>query len=444
MSYDSLSEVWQVTTGHWTAKHSVAYDALIWASLKSTGDVAMLALLQTVAMSASLSCLGLALRRLRAPAGWIVAATVIVAAVPATGGFTISIWKDVPLAICTVLMAATILRLCAGERSRTHFVALAAELFGICLFRNNGFLVAAIGLLIVVIFLGGVRRSLLLFGVPAIVAAIGVNSLFFPALGVKGVRPTLTYATAYGDLAVAYARVPSEFTKADKRLLKQVSPLSHWKAAGKVCSVSDPLTGGDPDDPNPQFNVNAADRLHTDLVSLWVKMIKRSPNVVFGARLCRSTIAWSPFPTNRVDHAQVFSNPDVAKGAWGWTSSGGKLADSSYRGVIRTRPLSATLHRAAKFVWLASKTSQLEWLLWRGATWCYVAYAALFLLGARRRTPWLMAAAAALAGQQIGFVLACPAPLYRYMAGPMIIGLMFLPLLAAWWRERPDREPVRT
>src|SRR5262245_391374 len=52
MSYDSMSEIWQVTTGHWTAKHSVAYDALIWTSLKVTGDVAALALIQTLAMSA--------------------------------------------------------------------------------------------------------------------------------------------------------------------------------------------------------------------------------------------------------------------------------------------------------------------------------------------------------------------------------------------------------
>ncbi|MGW0065674.1 hypothetical protein ACWDTT_37970, partial [Streptosporangium sandarakinum] len=53
MSPDTVSYVRHVTTGPWTATHSVAYDALLRLSLRVTGDLSPGARLQTTAQSAA-------------------------------------------------------------------------------------------------------------------------------------------------------------------------------------------------------------------------------------------------------------------------------------------------------------------------------------------------------------------------------------------------------
>jgi len=55
-----------------------------------------------------------------------------------------------------------------------------------------------------------------------------------------------------------------------------------------------------------------------------------------------------------------------------------KVRGNPYRSALRSAPLSSQLNTAANFLWNASLTAQLQWLLWRGAFWCYLAYLVLF------------------------------------------------------------------
>src|SRR5258708_9965285 len=94
MSFDSVTYVWQVTTGNWRADHSVLYDGLVWSSLKLTGDLALLTLGQAVAAAAALASLATAIRGLRVPGPWAPAAAAAVAALPAPGGAWASVSND--------------------------------------------------------------------------------------------------------------------------------------------------------------------------------------------------------------------------------------------------------------------------------------------------------------------------------------------------------------
>lgn len=90
---------------------------------------------------------------------------------------------------------------------------------------------------------------------------------------------------------------------------------------------------------------------------------------------------------------------------WGFRS----IQDSPYRPVLTARPLSRTLNHAANFGRSAFRVPQLEWLFWRGATWCYATYALVALLARARRCRPLLA----LAGVSSACSSPCSQPIPR-------------------------------
>src|SRR5687767_12295633 len=54
MSYDTVTYVWQVSTGNWSSNHSVLYSSLVWLSLQATGQLGLLTLAQTIVAAAGL------------------------------------------------------------------------------------------------------------------------------------------------------------------------------------------------------------------------------------------------------------------------------------------------------------------------------------------------------------------------------------------------------
>lgn len=427
MSYDSIAYVWHVTTGHWMANHSVLYDCLVWLSLRVSGDLAVLTLAQAAAASASMAMLASALRAFRVPGRWAAVAAVAVAALPSTGTFVVTVWKDVPFSLCAVAMTATLIRLLTRRRA-ADVVVLGVEILGLALFRNNGFLFVLITAALVIVLVAGVRLRVTIATAVPLAITYALSALVYPALGVEPVRPSLTYATAYSDIAVAYRARPKIFRAADLAVMAKVAPLDHWRSTA-TCYDSDPTM-------KKPFSWTAADQNYRQLVDLWVRTIGRAPDLVVDARFCRGSIAWVAFPGAAGERALIGRSDDVPADLFGWTTFNEEMRNSPYRPVLRTRPISRSLHDAAVFLRVATDSHSLEWLFWRGATWCYVAYAAVALLAWRRRRWALLAVAAPVAGQQFGVLVAIPAPLFRYMAAPIMIGVMLVPLALAALRRR--------
>ncbi|MDX6394787.1 MAG: hypothetical protein QOJ73_5850 [Streptosporangiaceae bacterium] len=428
MSYDSVIYVLQVTIGPWVDNHSVLYNSLVWLSLHTTGGLAALTLAQTVAMSASFGYTVAAFRRLGVRARWTGMAAVIVAVVPPTGAFIVFIWKDVPFTICAFLIVPTLAHLVSlrggpgwrrDGRVNVLIGAVGLELLGLMLFRLNGFIIVAFTAAILVVVLAGLRVRVAAVAVASIVLAVFLNAVVYPAVGIQKPSSSLSFGPAYGDIAVAYAERPSSFSAADTRLMARVAPLAEWRKSAN-CYDSDPTTT------IPGFTPRAAQLDHR-LVSLWLQILKRSPDLILGARICRGSIAWSIFPGP--SNGQTLKPVDQVPANLFLLAP--KVRGNPYRSALRSAPLSSKLNATANFLWNASLTAQLQWLLWRGAFWCYLAYLVLFAYSRARRNWAVLSLGAILVGQQLGVMADIPAQLYRYMVSPIFIGIMLVPLYFA-------------
>jgi hypothetical protein len=433
MTYDSAIYVLHVTVGPWVANHSVLYDAMVWLSLHASGGLAGLTLAQTAAMSAALGYTVAAFRCLGVPARWTAIAAVIVAALPPTGMIMVFVWKDVPYAICGFLIVPTLAHLLSlrgrpdwrrDRRLTALIAALGLEMLGLSLFRDNGFTIVAIAAILMVCLLPGVRVRLATAAVAAISLAFLLNFVVYPAAGIQRPPSSLAYGPAYADIAVVYAGHPSIFTPADQRLMARVAPLASWKKSANCYNSgpTDALPGFAPG----RFTAQQSSRLF----ALWLRVLGRSPQLILGARICRGSIAWSIFQGRSGAEGATIKPRDTIP-----RYLAGLVQPTSYRAEIRPQPLSWPLHAFADSLWQASGKFQLDWLLWRGAFWCYLAYLMLYVF-ARARRDWMpLSLGAIVAGQQLAILGTVPAQVYRYMLAPILIGIMLVPLFLA--RNRP-------
>ncbi|GAA3727228.1 hypothetical protein GCM10022225_05650 [Plantactinospora mayteni] len=502
-SPDSLDHVWQATTGNWNTHHPVSYTGLVWLSIRLTGGIGALTLVQTTALAAGLAYAVTGLRRIGGPAWAWVTAAVVVVALPPVGIFTVCVWKDVPFVVCHVFLLGTVARLLAARRlfavgrlratgrmratdrmftgrgpdatgartteatgaraaapgrgpesgwpSREDLGAivrhaaparwaarlpagnarrmpwgllgvLVAELTLACLFRQNGFVVVAIVTVLLAVLLRGVALRILLAGVVAATVALLTNWSLLPALGVRDSESIVAYEAFLADLAIGYAEQPADFPAADLALMTKVAPLVHWRQSADCYTVDSTVY-------HPDFDRQVAAEHHDELLSAWWRLVRRSPGTVLSARVCRGSIAWRPTPAGGLR-----ANPT----AWAlpiYLERDPRFQREEVLAVAYSRPLSERVSDVADV--LASRVGQPEWLLWRGATWAYLAYLTVGLLAWRRRDRALLALATLSLGNQLSVLAVNNAQAARYMAAPFVLGVLLLPLLAA-------RDPEQT
>jgi len=428
LSADSVRYLIHVTGGPWTADHSVLYDAAVLASLKLTRNVALLTLIQTTVAAAIIAYAVASLRAVGVAGRWAAIGGCLLPLLPGFGAFVTTVWKDVPFALCEVLIVATTLRLFANRSATTAYravprrllVALGAELLGLTLFRNDGFLLVLVIAVVLAVALKGVRIVVLGLSALAILLSFGAQALVYPAVGVKPANSSLSYGLFDADIALAYAQAPRTFTAADRALMRKVAPLTSWASADN-CYNSDLLFR------SKGFSLAAADQYHQELFALWGRVLKRTPIAVVKGRLCRGSVAWSvlPPPPDKARFGEVVARvPSTLYGA------PSLQIPADIRANVQPQPLNESLGRLAYSVKVETGGRGYQWLLWRGSTWCYVAYLVLLVAALRLRRWDLLAVGAASLANQLTVLAANPAQLYRYMVGPIFLGILLVPLLA--------------
>lgn len=417
-SRDSVLYLSHTMAGPWVSDHSVLYDALVWLSFTYTGDLSAVTLAQTTAMAAALTFLAESLKRVGSPSRTTTVVAVLLPLLPPVGAFTVALWKDVPFTICALFIAGVV---CRGLNTR-NLLVLTGLFIGLGLFRANGFLVVAVAVVVLLLVTKAKRVRLAVAGIVAAALPLTLSTLVFPATGIQAPSATYVYHTAYGDLAYAYRRHPERFDHRDVSVLGRVAPLSRWWEGGGSCaSINDLIWRRD-------FSWEQAEANSAELLGLWRRLLLERTDEVIDARLCRGAIAWRV----TADLTQ--------KDGWTYTFSRRAEADD-YAGpyqvtdfpgrseVFALRPFAQWLNQGAN-AWLEA-TYPVDWLMWRGALWAYLTYLAVALAAWAARRRAVIAVAAIVAGQQLAVLANISAQDFRYMASPIVIGLMLLPLLGA-------------
>lgn len=422
VSPDSLNYIWQSTTGNWNTHHPISYTALVWLSLQLTGGVGALTLGQTVAMAAALAYAVTGLRRLGGP-GWLWAGSAVaVAALPPVGTFVVCVWKDVAFTISCVLLLGTVARVVARHRdggrpfTRGLLVRALVELTLVCLFRQNGFAAVAIMVPLCALLLRGAAVRMIVAGVAAVSVALLTNWLLLPAVGVRNSDSIVAFESFFSDIAVTYGRDPAAFSAADTSAMAEVAPLEFWRTSGNCLSVDTTVY-------EPAFDRRAAAAHEGELLTVWRHALTHSPGTILGARLCRGSVAWRPTSTGGLSRNPSWWSTPI------YVARDTEFQQSPFADAVNQRPLS---HQARSLAdRLNARTAGPEWLLWRGATWAYVSYLVLGFAAWRRRERGLLALGTLTVGIQISTLVLNATQAARYMAAPLVIGILLLPLLAA-------------
>ncbi|MEU0567758.1 hypothetical protein ABZ297_20540 [Nonomuraea sp. NPDC005983] len=430
-SRDSVLYLSHTMVGPWVSDHSVLYDALLWLSFRVDGDIGWVTFFQTTAMAAAITYLAQSLKKVGAPRRTTTAVALLLPFLPTAGAFSVTLWKDVPFTICAIAIAGVCARI-AGDRTVTgrRLAALGTLMTLLGLFRANGFLVVGIAVVVLLVAVNAARIRLALVGTAAAAIPLLLTNLVFPQFGILAPSKTYVYHTAFGDIAVAYRDHPELFSEQDKTLMASVAPLTRWTEGG-VCTTINPLIW------RRDFSWPQADAHAGQLLDLWKRLLVEQPRLVIDARLCRGAIAWKLFaddstPAGMTYHFSRRPNADTYVGPT-------KVPDFQGRWVYSLRPLSQELYRYADPWLTATMAPNLDWLLWRGALWSYLSYLTVALAAWTLRNRYVVGVAAVVVGQQLAILANISAQDFRYMASPIFVGIVLLPLLVASLIRLPRR-----
>ncbi|MEW1839800.1 hypothetical protein AB0392_17800 [Nonomuraea angiospora] len=420
-SRDSVLYLSHTVVGPWVSDHSVLYDALLSLSFTKTGDLGAVTLAQTTAMAAALTYLAQSLRALGAPRLPTTLVAMLMPLAPPVGAFSVTLWKDVPFTICAIAVAGVCARI-AARRAVTvpTLVGLGLLFTALGLFRANGFLVVGVAVLALLVIVTTMRVRLLLAGTFAAALPLVLTNVVFPQFGIMAPAKTYVYHTAFGDIAVAYRDHPELFTEQDKALMATVAPLTRWWDGG-TCYTINPLIW------RRDFSWPQADTHASELLDLWKRLLISEPRMIVDTRLCRGAIAWRPAQDEFAVGGMTYRfslrpNADTYVGP-------NKVPDFPGRWVFSLRPQSWELNQVAD-PWLTGALApQYDWVLWRGALWAYVSYLAVALGALALRNRYVLGVAAVVAGQQLTVLANISAQDFRYMATPIFVGVLLVPLL---------------
>jgi hypothetical protein len=231
----------------------------------------------------------------------------------------------------------------------------------------------------------------------------------------------------WGDLAVAYAKDPGSFPPQDLAAMSTAAGLDFWRTSAN-CGIVDTTVW------DPAFNRAAAQAHNSELLHAWFGVLRRSPGTIVGTRLCRSAIAWNPFPTG-----------GLRRNPWPWSTATYLARDTTlignpFRSAVTSDPLSHRANRVATELIHISNKAPLEWVLWRGATFAYIAYAVVGYAAWRRRDRTVLILASLTLANQLSVLFFNNLQAARYMAAPYVLGILLLPLLAVRREPAPLSE----
>jgi hypothetical protein len=418
MSGDSLVQWRQAHSLVFSDVHPVFDTLFVWFASHLWNSPAMVALLQILGMGLVLAWgLGrLVLRGLPGKVAWTVA--VLLAFLPANLLYSISIWKDVPYAICLLWFSLILVEVyfTRGSSLKEIPTLCALVIIGLftSLFRHNGLPVVAFSCITLLL----VYRTLFKWVILATVAILFVRFLItgplYSAMSVIPAPAKLTYEPVLYHIAAHLENDPAvsiDTLAAANALL----PSDQW--------IYDPCTSN-PITYHPGFNDQQFQDHTADYFLLAFHLFMINPGVDLQAVFNLGAFVYRVNPECQVYISSLYYQPTSAVGA-AWI-------DFAVDDVTNEKSLLPSLVKP--LAWLVSRTSSLNDLrVFYVLFWSPVIYLLLFLLTAtgfffyQRRWDFLVFIAPATF-QSLSMALLAPVQHTRYQYGLIVISIYMVAL----------------
>ena len=411
MTFDSF-DVWrQAATNHWEDTHPIAYVIATKVSQLAVGSPSLLTVAQTVYMAIGLGLMCRALVRAGCHRATTYVAVAIVSWLPQVGGFTITLWKDIPYTAAMICVAARVIDLFSFRLHRPHDVmprALLRSLFlhvlAAVLFRQNGIIFAVFlgGLLFVV--RSGRRRGVVVMTAALFLIILMLKMAVYPAIGVERTPSEINIATFVHDIDAALVKNPEIFTEDDLAMLERAMPLSQWRSSYYCYAIINWYL-------NPSMRLTAFREDSSEYLALWRKVLREAPGTVISNRFCVASLAW------RIDQ----------KGSgYIYTLTYG-VPDNPYG--FKTDPVIERLRPRMLKMLAWTDIPHRQWYTWRAPAWIYLLDLVLVAQALRfRRWVWLLPGAVPLA-QQLNILVLNGSQDARYMFGAYMVAMATLPVV---------------
>jgi len=270
--------------------------------------------------------------------------------------------------------------------------------------RQNGILVVAIALVVMIIALPGLRRRVFVGLLLCVVTLVGLRVAVYPLLGVLSGPPNMEVFSMLHDIGAVAARDDDALEPDEIELLERVAPLEQWTAEWTrfgCASVNWQWSA-------PFDRWTALDGLQTRVVTLWAEVSLENPRAVVANRLCVGAVGWRP------DNAgQLYT---VSRGI-----------DPNSLGLV-TDPMIGGLNDVGRDVLAALDRPWIQWLVWRAPPWIYAAYLVIGVTAWRRRQLPLLLPLLLLASLQLAVTALNAAQDARYMMPGLLLAVLLLPL----------------
>lgn len=324
--------------------------------------------------------------------------------------FPITLWKDIPYALCQFWMFRILLEAVLSNseslRKRTALIALTLSAVGVSLYRHNGVPIAIGSVIVYAVFLPKCRKKLLLAAALTLGSIILIRGPLYDRLNVRksgfaGVNQI------YVQLIAAHLEAGTPLDPAERETIEKIAPLESWVYDSCVIGTIRIQPGFDIDRAMVQTGAN----LKTVL-----SLTKKAPLVTARHFVTSSRMIWQLQPGSC--YLYRIGVEKYGDGSIQWVVDWDDVTEASKIPAL-TRPL-------FELFAVTVRRTIIDSIFWRPALLSWLTLFLIVLTALRNRNPKLLLAA-------VPTLLQCGLMMFitvgqdaRFQYGAVLIGLLCL------------------
>ena len=364
MSQDSIAQWDQVLKTSFSNNYPAFHTLTNWLITRIWLSPAMIALVQMAALACVFSLTINELELWGLGRGSRALVTAVFCLSPVNGMMVITLWKDIFYTCAMLALFTVILRTVRTDgcwlRTVPGMMSLWFALIFVSLYRHNGLPVAALSLIILLIFWRAVCFKQLI--------RVGINWILFliiitwPVYRIIGVVPMAKFFALQNVMHQVGAMVASGAvtSRADLDYLASIQPIEAWSTLYDCYSLNVLIYN--------QFVNHEFIELHApQLLDIWKRSIITHPEVLWTHQQCVTSMLWQVAESSR------------AEGRLYTTELG--IVENDFK--LQKASLSPAVHDAIYYFVNLSHRPNIIWFVWRPALYLYVLMACILLAAIR-------------------------------------------------------------